>query len=123
MPFPQQIGSHSGLLKAGSARFAVIAILHRGVDWCMHCDALCAFNCVAYMHHVSFLTSIIIVHIQVEAEIGSVPMVLIQNKIDLIDKAVITSEEAQALAEKVRARVYVWMHLWMHLCMCAFMCV
>ena len=28
-------------------------------------------------------------------------MVLIQNKIDLIDKAVITTDEAQALAEKV----------------------
>ena len=32
---------------------------------------------------------------------GNIPMVLIQNKIDLIDKAVITTEEAQALAEKV----------------------
>ena len=38
-----------------------------------------------------------------EAEIGSVPMVLIQNKIDLIDKAVVTPEEATALADKAGA--------------------
>ena len=42
---------------------------------------------------------------QVEAEIGSVPMVLIQNKIDLIDKAVVTPEEATALADKANARM------------------
>ena len=34
-------------------------------------------------------------------------MVLIQNKIDLIDKAVITSEEATALADKVGGPTYV----------------
>jgi hypothetical protein len=32
-------------------------------------------------------------------------MVLIQNKIDLIDKAVITNDEATALADKVRRRL------------------
>jgi Ras-related protein Rab-23 len=42
---------------------------------------------------------------QVEAEISNVPMVLIQNKIDLIDKAVVTSEEATALADKVRVPI------------------
>ncbi len=38
---------------------------------------------------------------QVEQEVGSIPMILIQNKIDLVDKAVVTAEEAKALAEKV----------------------
>jgi Ras-related protein Rab-23 len=38
---------------------------------------------------------------QVEAEVGNIPMVLIQNKIDLIDKAVMTPDEATALADRV----------------------
>lgn len=41
---------------------------------------------------------------KVEAEVGSIPMVLIQNKIDLVDKAVVTPEETKALAEKVKLK-------------------
>ena len=37
---------------------------------------------------------------------GSIPMVLIQNKIDLIDKAVMTKEEAVSLAERVKLKFY-----------------
>eukprot|EP00047_Mylnosiga_fluctuans_P003512 m.229505 g.229505 ORF g.229505 m.229505 type:complete len:227 (-) comp11916_c0_seq1:86-766(-) len=41
---------------------------------------------------------------KVEEEVGSIPMILIQNKIDLVDKAVVTPEEAKALAEKVKLK-------------------
>ncbi len=37
-----------------------------------------------------------------EAEVGPIPMVLVQNKVDLMDRAVMTKEEANAKAEAVR---------------------
>jgi len=43
---------------------------------------------------------------KVEEECGTIPMVLVQNKIDLIDRAVMTTEEADALASKVRLELY-----------------
>lgn len=41
---------------------------------------------------------------KVEAEVGAIPMVLIQNKIDLVDKAVVTPDETKALADKVKLK-------------------
>jgi len=43
---------------------------------------------------------------KVVAECGSIPMVLVQNKIDLIDNAVIQPEEAESLAKSLRVRLY-----------------
>lgn len=43
---------------------------------------------------------------KVEAEVQNVPMVLVQNKIDLVDQAVMTPDEANALAEKVKLKFY-----------------
>ena len=43
---------------------------------------------------------------KVEEECGTIPMVLVQNKIDLIDRAVMTTEEADALASKVRLELH-----------------
>lgn len=43
---------------------------------------------------------------KVEAEVGKIPMVLIQNKVDIIDQALMTKEEAEALADKVKLKFY-----------------
>lgn len=43
---------------------------------------------------------------KVEAECGSIPMVLVQNKIDLLERAVMTTEEGNAKAEKVKLQFY-----------------
>lgn len=43
---------------------------------------------------------------KVEAECGPIPMVLIQNKIDLVEQAVMTREESEELAKKVALKFY-----------------
>eukprot|EP00899_Mesostigma_viride_P002080 jgi/Mesvir1/11873/Mv00219-RA.1 len=43
---------------------------------------------------------------KVEAECGPIAMALVQNKVDLIDQTVITSEEAEAMANTVGLRFY-----------------
>ncbi|XP_060570507.1 ras-related protein Rab-23-like [Ruditapes philippinarum] len=43
---------------------------------------------------------------KVEDEVGEISMVIVQNKIDLIDDAVVQPEEAEALAKKLRLRFY-----------------
>eukprot|EP00911_Craspedida_sp_UC1_P002869 UC1_evm1s2101 len=43
---------------------------------------------------------------KVEAEVGKIPMVLIQNKIDLIDQAVMTKQETEALADRIQLKFY-----------------
>ncbi|CAG0878974.1 unnamed protein product [Darwinula stevensoni] len=43
---------------------------------------------------------------KVEDECGDIPMVLVQNKIDLIDEAAILNEEAEALARELGLRLY-----------------
>jgi Ras-related protein Rab-23 len=43
---------------------------------------------------------------KVEDEVGSISMVLIQNKCDLIDQAVMSKEQAEALAEKVKLKFF-----------------
>jgi len=43
---------------------------------------------------------------KVEEVVQDIPMVLVQNKIDQIDKAVMTKEEAEALAAEVRLKFY-----------------
>ncbi|KAJ7326538.1 Ras- protein Rab-23 [Desmophyllum pertusum] len=43
---------------------------------------------------------------KVEDECGSIPMVLVQNKIDLIDQALVKVEEAEDLAKKLRLKFY-----------------
>lgn len=43
---------------------------------------------------------------KVEAEVGSIPMVLVQNKVDLMDQAVMTKEEANAKAEAIRLKFF-----------------
>ncbi|XP_067840154.1 ras-related protein Rab-23 [Heptranchias perlo] len=43
---------------------------------------------------------------KVEAEVGDIPTVLVQNKIDLLDETVLKNEEAEALAKKLKLRFY-----------------
>ncbi|WAR24349.1 RAB23-like protein [Mya arenaria] len=43
---------------------------------------------------------------KVEDEVGEISMVIVQNKIDLIDDALVQTEEAEALAKKLRLRFY-----------------
>ncbi|XP_076462535.1 ras-related protein Rab-23-like [Babylonia areolata] len=43
---------------------------------------------------------------KVEDEVGEIAMVIVQNKIDLIDDAVVQMEEAEHLAKKLRLRFY-----------------
>ncbi|XP_031560244.1 ras-related protein Rab-23-like [Actinia tenebrosa] len=43
---------------------------------------------------------------KVEVECGNIPMVLVQNKIDLIDEAVVKPDEAESLAKKLRLKFY-----------------
>ncbi|CAH2248789.1 ras-related Rab-23 [Pelobates cultripes] len=43
---------------------------------------------------------------QVVAEVGDIPTVLVQNKIDLLDDTDIKNEEAESLAKKLKLRFY-----------------
>ncbi|KAM5164396.1 ras-related protein Rab-23 [Mantella aurantiaca] len=43
---------------------------------------------------------------KVMAEVGDIPTVLVQNKIDLLDDTVIKNEEAEALAKRLKLRFY-----------------
>ncbi|XP_070196201.1 ras-related protein Rab-23-like [Littorina saxatilis] len=43
---------------------------------------------------------------KVEDEVGEIAMVIVQNKIDLIDDALVQPEEAENLAKKLRLRFY-----------------
>uniref|UniRef100_A0A803JV74 small monomeric GTPase n=1 Tax=Xenopus tropicalis TaxID=8364 RepID=A0A803JV74_XENTR len=43
---------------------------------------------------------------KVVAEVGDIPTVLVQNKIDLLDETVIKNEEAEALAKRLKLRFY-----------------
>lgn len=43
---------------------------------------------------------------KVEAEVGDIPTVLVQNKIDLLDESVINNEEAENLAKKFKLMFY-----------------
>ncbi|CAG0924405.1 unnamed protein product, partial [Notodromas monacha] len=42
----------------------------------------------------------------VEDECGDIPMVLVQNKIDLIERAAVLNEETEALARELKLRLY-----------------
>ncbi|XP_077080104.1 ras-related protein Rab-23 [Siphateles boraxobius] len=43
---------------------------------------------------------------KVEMEVGDIPTVLVQNKIDLLDDTVIKNEEAEGLAKRLKLRFY-----------------
>uniref|UniRef100_G3QKB1 small monomeric GTPase n=2 Tax=Gorilla gorilla gorilla TaxID=9595 RepID=G3QKB1_GORGO len=43
---------------------------------------------------------------KVVAEVGDIPTVLVQNKIDLLDDSYIKNEEAEALAKRLKLRFY-----------------
>lgn len=43
---------------------------------------------------------------KVEAEVGDIPTVLVQNKIDLLDETVLKNEEAEGLAKRLKLRFY-----------------
>uniref|UniRef100_G3NS38 RAB23, member RAS oncogene family n=1 Tax=Gasterosteus aculeatus aculeatus TaxID=481459 RepID=G3NS38_GASAC len=43
---------------------------------------------------------------KVEAEVGDIPTVLVQNKIDLLEDTVIKNEEAEASAKRLKLRFY-----------------
>nr|XP_033792456.1 ras-related protein Rab-23 [Geotrypetes seraphini]XP_033792457.1 ras-related protein Rab-23 [Geotrypetes seraphini] len=43
---------------------------------------------------------------KVVAEVGDIPTVLVQNKIDLLDESVLKNEEAEALAKRLKFRFY-----------------
>lgn len=43
---------------------------------------------------------------KVEAEVGDIPTVLVQNKIDLLEQTLIKNEEAEGLAKRLKLRFY-----------------
>ncbi|XP_061646484.1 ras-related protein Rab-23 isoform X1 [Phyllopteryx taeniolatus] len=43
---------------------------------------------------------------KIEAEVGDIPTVLVQNKIDLLEESVIKNEEAEGLAKRLKFRFY-----------------
>ncbi|KAG0413240.1 hypothetical protein HPB47_009603, partial [Ixodes persulcatus] len=43
---------------------------------------------------------------KVENECGSIPMVIVQNKIDLMDRATVSKEETEELARRMQLRLY-----------------
>mmetsp|Transcript_5161 Transcript_5161/g.13157 ORF Transcript_5161/g.13157 Transcript_5161/m.13157 type:complete len:240 (-) Transcript_5161:129-848(-) len=43
---------------------------------------------------------------KVTREVGDIAMALVQNKVDLLDKAVVTSEEAEAMAKRLGLKFY-----------------
>lgn len=43
---------------------------------------------------------------KIEAEVGDIPTVLVQNKIDLLEETVVKNEEAEALAKRLKLRFY-----------------
>uniref|UniRef100_A0A3Q2Y2M9 Ras-related protein Rab-23 n=1 Tax=Hippocampus comes TaxID=109280 RepID=A0A3Q2Y2M9_HIPCM len=43
---------------------------------------------------------------KIEAEVGDIPTVLVQNKIDLLEETVIKNEEAEGLAKRLKLRFY-----------------
>ncbi|KAJ0039371.1 hypothetical protein NL108_016497, partial [Boleophthalmus pectinirostris] len=43
---------------------------------------------------------------KVEAEVGDIPTVLVQNKIDLLEETVVKNEEAEGLAKRLKLRFY-----------------
>ena len=43
---------------------------------------------------------------KVEREVGEIAMVMVQNKVDLIDQAVVTPEEAEAMAKQLGLKFY-----------------
>ncbi|XP_049592176.1 ras-related protein Rab-23 [Syngnathus scovelli] len=43
---------------------------------------------------------------KIEGEVGDIPAVLVQNKIDLLEETIIKNEEAEALAKRLKLRFY-----------------
>ena len=43
---------------------------------------------------------------KVEEECGPIAMVLVQNKVDLMDKAVVSPDEAEALARRLQLKFF-----------------
>ncbi|KAL3154602.1 Ras- protein Rab-23 [Trebouxia sp. C0010 RCD-2024] len=43
---------------------------------------------------------------KIQAESGPIPMALVQNKVDLMDQAEVSSEDAEALTRQLRLRFY-----------------
>ncbi|XP_057705025.1 ras-related protein Rab-23 [Corythoichthys intestinalis] len=43
---------------------------------------------------------------KIEAEVGDIPTVLVQNKIDLLEETVVKNEEAEGLAKRLKLRFY-----------------
>ncbi len=62
-------------------------------------------NKCCYCAHIHIHTYIH-TYIHTHTQCGSIPMVLVQNKVDLIDKAVATSEEVEALAKRLKVKLY-----------------
>lgn len=83
---------------AGQEEFdAITKAYYRGAQGCV-----LAFSTV---DHASY-TAVQRWRGKVLEECGDIPMVLVQNKIDLLDGATVTKEEAESLAKKLKVRLY-----------------
>lgn len=83
---------------AGQEEFdAITKAYYRGAQACV-----LAFSTVDYASYAAVARW----REKVLAECGSIPMVLVQNKIDLIDGATVSKEEAEGLAKKLKVRLY-----------------
>jgi len=83
---------------AGQEEFdAITKAYYRGAQACV-----LAFSTV---DHASY-TAVQRWRGKVLEECGNIPMVLVQNKIDLLESATVTKEEAESLAKKLKVRLY-----------------
>ena len=63
-------------------------------------------SCAGSAHLLSSCAHDNIVAYQVVEECGDIPMAIVQNKVDLIERAVMSSEEAEAMARRLNLRLY-----------------
>lgn len=83
---------------AGQEEFdAITKAYYRGAQACV-----LAFSTVDYASYAAVARW----KEKVLAECGGIPMVLVQNKIDLIDDAAVKPEDAEALAKRLAVRLY-----------------
>eukprot|EP00794_Sanderia_malayensis_P004798 gene4798-5425_t len=83
---------------AGQEEFdSLTSVYYRGAQACV-----CVFSTVD-RHSFDAMTRW---KERVNEECGEIPMVLVQNKIDLVEDAKMTPEEAEALAKKMKLRFY-----------------
>lgn len=63
-------------------------------------------NTSAHAHGTVWLRVYVRCPVQVEAECGDIACALVQNKVDLVDQAVVRPEEVEGIARKLGLKLY-----------------